>query len=300
MGRGASRPRPFASPRRTRGEWSTASLRCCRAPPPVLRDLSVVEALLLDAIARDRLGERQAAESDIERALDLAEPEALIFPFVVVPVRELLERHPRHRTAHAGLLSVILDVLAGSRRPRARGEPASSGGPERKRAARPPLPAKQPVCAGDRLRALPFDQHRQDAHASHLREARRSPPHRGGGAGPSARTARTALRTPPLATTFTLSGRCPLILSGAMLVAMDDRQNPCVTRSASAGSSARPCSAASLVWTPQAGMARRCSAGPCPIRRPSTACSTRSRRSASSCSKCAASLPRREPINRIV
>jgi LuxR family maltose regulon positive regulatory protein len=81
---------------------------------PVLRELSVIDALLLDALAHDRLGERQAVESDIEQALDLAEPEAVIFPFVTVPVRELLERHPRHRTAHAGLLSVILDVLAGS------------------------------------------------------------------------------------------------------------------------------------------------------------------------------------------
>jgi LuxR family maltose regulon positive regulatory protein len=81
---------------------------------PVLRELSAISAFLLDALAHDRLGEKQVVESDIERALDLAEPEAVIFPFVTVPVRELLERHPRYRTAHAGLLSVILDVLAGS------------------------------------------------------------------------------------------------------------------------------------------------------------------------------------------
>ncbi len=81
---------------------------------PVLLELTVVHALLLDAMARDLLGESQAAEADIERALDLAEPDAHIFPFVMTPVRELLERHPRHRTAHAALLSDILDVLAGS------------------------------------------------------------------------------------------------------------------------------------------------------------------------------------------
>ena len=63
---------------------------------------------------RDRLGEAQAAEVDIERALDLAESDALVFPFVMTPTRELLERHPRHRTAHAALLTDILDVLAGS------------------------------------------------------------------------------------------------------------------------------------------------------------------------------------------
>jgi LuxR family maltose regulon positive regulatory protein len=89
---------------------------------PVLRELSIIDAHLLDALAHDRLGERQAVESDIEQALDLAESEAVIFPFVTVPVRELLERHPRHRTAHAGLLSVILDVLSGSSPPASPGQ----------------------------------------------------------------------------------------------------------------------------------------------------------------------------------
>jgi LuxR family maltose regulon positive regulatory protein len=90
---------------------------------PVIRTFSVIQALLLDAVARDQLGETQAAESDIARALDLAEPDALIFPFVMTPPRDLLERHPRHRTAHAALLSDILDVLAGSSLPLRAGEP---------------------------------------------------------------------------------------------------------------------------------------------------------------------------------
>ena len=79
----------------------------------VVRDLSVINALLLDALARDMLGDAKAAEDDIERALGLAEPDALILPFVITPARDLLERHPRHRTAHAALL----DVLSGSRLP---------------------------------------------------------------------------------------------------------------------------------------------------------------------------------------
>jgi LuxR family maltose regulon positive regulatory protein len=82
---------------------------------PVLRDLSVIEALLLRAAAHDRLGDSRVAESDVETALDRAEAESIVFPFITTPVRDLLERHPRHRTAHAGLLSVILDILAGSR-----------------------------------------------------------------------------------------------------------------------------------------------------------------------------------------
>src|SRR5712691_6873718 len=60
------------------------------------------------------LAEPQAAEASIERALGLAEPDGIVFPFVATPVRELLERHPRHSTSHAALLSDILDVLAGS------------------------------------------------------------------------------------------------------------------------------------------------------------------------------------------
>ena len=77
-----------------------------------------VEALLLDATARDRLGDRRAAEESLEAALELAEPEALILPFMLWPSRELLERHPGHRTAHAALISTIRDVLAGRAAPR--------------------------------------------------------------------------------------------------------------------------------------------------------------------------------------
>ena len=76
-----------------------------------------VEALLLDATARDRLGDRRAAEESLEAALDIAEPEGLILPFLLWPSRELLERHPRHRTAHATLISTILDTLAGRATP---------------------------------------------------------------------------------------------------------------------------------------------------------------------------------------
>ena len=69
-----------------------------------------IEALLLDATARDRLGDRRAAEETLEAALELAEPEGLLLPFMLWPTRELLERHPRHRTAHATLISTILDT----------------------------------------------------------------------------------------------------------------------------------------------------------------------------------------------
>ena len=67
------------------------------APRTVVREVSVINALILDALARDMLGESRVAEDDVERALELAEPDALILPFLVTPARELLERHPRHR-----------------------------------------------------------------------------------------------------------------------------------------------------------------------------------------------------------
>jgi LuxR family maltose regulon positive regulatory protein len=75
---------------------------------------SLIDALLFEALARDRLGDARATEEAIERTLELAEPEGIIVPFAVAPVADLLERHPRHRTAHPALLSEILNVLAGS------------------------------------------------------------------------------------------------------------------------------------------------------------------------------------------
>jgi LuxR family maltose regulon positive regulatory protein len=76
-----------------------------------------VEALVLDATACDRLGDRRAAEESLEAALELAEAEGLLLPFMLWPSRELLERHPGHRTAHAALISTILDTLAGRAAP---------------------------------------------------------------------------------------------------------------------------------------------------------------------------------------
>ena len=78
---------------------------------------------MLDAAAREQLGDQREAEASLERALELAEPEGIVLPFVLVPVQDILERLPRHRTSHATLRQTILDVLAGSA-PRAGGEPA--------------------------------------------------------------------------------------------------------------------------------------------------------------------------------
>jgi LuxR family transcriptional regulator, maltose regulon positive regulatory protein len=75
--------------------------------------LWVVQAWLLEAIARDALGDAGAARRALERALHLAKPEGLLFPFLLDPAPGLLDRHRRTGTAHASLISEIMNLLAG-------------------------------------------------------------------------------------------------------------------------------------------------------------------------------------------
>jgi LuxR family maltose regulon positive regulatory protein len=75
--------------------------------------LVVIRSALHEATAYDAMGESLAAEAALERALDLAEPDGLILPFLYVESRTLLERHPHHRTAHGAFIAEILDVVSG-------------------------------------------------------------------------------------------------------------------------------------------------------------------------------------------
>src|SRR5690348_2560344 len=68
----------------------------------------LVEAFLLEAIARDALGDPAAAG----RAL--AEPEGALLWFLLHPAPGLLERHARQGTAHAALIAEILGLLSGN------------------------------------------------------------------------------------------------------------------------------------------------------------------------------------------
>jgi LuxR family maltose regulon positive regulatory protein len=72
-----------------------------------------VQAFLLEGIARDALGDLSAAGRAVERALDLAELDGALLPFLLHPAPELLSRHARHGTAHNALISRILDLRAG-------------------------------------------------------------------------------------------------------------------------------------------------------------------------------------------
>jgi LuxR family maltose regulon positive regulatory protein len=76
-----------------------------------------VAALLVEVTARGALGDSDAAGRALERALDLAEPDRSLVPFLVHLAPGLLERHAWHTTAHAALISEILDLSAGTSRP---------------------------------------------------------------------------------------------------------------------------------------------------------------------------------------
>ena len=81
---------------------------------PVIGYVTVVEAHLLAGLAHRELGDQRAANHAAERALALAEPDRLVAPFAMTGSRELLTTLPPHETAHAALLTDILDIMHGS------------------------------------------------------------------------------------------------------------------------------------------------------------------------------------------
>jgi LuxR family maltose regulon positive regulatory protein len=113
-------------------------------------------AFLLEASARDALGDQDAAGRALERALDLAEPDGALLWFLLHPVPALLERQARHRTANssarAALIAEILGLLARNR-PGAPppGAPPPPAGP-------PPAGPRPPVepLSGSELRVLRY------------------------------------------------------------------------------------------------------------------------------------------------
>jgi LuxR family transcriptional regulator, maltose regulon positive regulatory protein len=82
---------------------------------PVVWPTWLTQPFLLEAIARDALGDEAAADRALERALDLAEPDDALTMFLLSPAPGLVDRQARHRTAHAALIADILSLLAGSR-----------------------------------------------------------------------------------------------------------------------------------------------------------------------------------------
>ena len=82
-----------------------------------VRGVPMVTALLLQARARDALGEAAAAGQALERALDITEPTGILLPFLLEPAPALLEQRRRDRTAHPALVAQILDLLSGTTAP---------------------------------------------------------------------------------------------------------------------------------------------------------------------------------------
>jgi LuxR family transcriptional regulator, maltose regulon positive regulatory protein len=82
---------------------------------PQLRRTWLIDALAMEAIARDALGAADLAGRALERALDLAEPDGALVAFLLHPAPDLLERQAGPRTAHAALIAHILALLAGHR-----------------------------------------------------------------------------------------------------------------------------------------------------------------------------------------
>jgi LuxR family maltose regulon positive regulatory protein len=87
---------------------------------PVLAEPSLLSwsnwlphAYVLEATIRDALDDEAAAEGALERALDFAEPNGLVTPFLSYAAAGLLERHAR-RSSHASLLAEIQAILAGA------------------------------------------------------------------------------------------------------------------------------------------------------------------------------------------
>ena len=72
-----------------------------------------VQTRLLSAIASDALHDAGAAGRALESALDIAERDSVVLPFLLHPAPALLERHQRHQTSHASLVSEIRGLLAG-------------------------------------------------------------------------------------------------------------------------------------------------------------------------------------------
>ena len=116
---------------------------------PVIGYFTVIESELLAGLAHRDLGDQRPASQAAERALALAEPDRVVLPFALTGARELLDAIPRHETAHAALLSDILDFLRGSSVP--------SSGPQRPAPPEPLSPSELRV-----LRYLPTNLSRPE------------------------------------------------------------------------------------------------------------------------------------------
>ena len=120
---------------------------------PVTRSTWLAQAFMLEATARDALGDPAAAGRALERALDLAEPDSTLSAFLIHPVPALLERHARDCAKHAAMVAEILSLVPTRHRDtRGPGRMASPGARES-----PWGPSPQPTVPSPQL-AEPLSQ----------------------------------------------------------------------------------------------------------------------------------------------
>jgi LuxR family transcriptional regulator, maltose regulon positive regulatory protein len=99
-----------------------APVLCGAAPVPPTTWLA--HAYLLEAIARDALGDPAAAGNAMRRALDIAEPDGALTAFLFhPPTRELFDRYAPDRSEQAPLVAEIRSLLPAETGPGAHGGP---------------------------------------------------------------------------------------------------------------------------------------------------------------------------------
>jgi LuxR family maltose regulon positive regulatory protein len=104
---------------------------CLDGSTPSLVANQMLETLLLDAVARQRLGDLDAAATSLEHALQVAEPEGYrqVFWNLGEEVHALLLRQRERGTAHPQLLTELLDRPARSAAPSAWPPPVALAAP---------------------------------------------------------------------------------------------------------------------------------------------------------------------------
>jgi LuxR family transcriptional regulator, maltose regulon positive regulatory protein len=164
---------------------------------PVPRQSWLVHAFVLETIAGDVLGDPAAAELQVERALDIAQSDHLLFRFLIYPAPGLLARHVSRHPKQAALIAEVLALTPAQRssevaRPPGVAEPPRLVDPLSQSEVRVLRYLPTSMSAGEIARgAVGVGEHGADAHASPVRQARRAQAHPGRRAGPRPRPAGT-------------------------------------------------------------------------------------------------------------
>jgi LuxR family transcriptional regulator, maltose regulon positive regulatory protein len=107
------------------GDALAAAAPIAEGTVPVVHESSIVEAHLVRALAFHAIEDDRAAHQALEQALEIAEPERLILPFLMTGAGELLEKTAPGRSEYPALRAEILDVVHGTSLPERHQAPAA-------------------------------------------------------------------------------------------------------------------------------------------------------------------------------